>query len=108
MLFLNKYESNLIVHGFCSPSHYNGVERGGKRSLNMKICQNFLVTKFLLTFMTDMGGYKNKWGSNIYYYITTLSLSHFFRNNQPPEKSSVSFENFFRHSQSISCYFPIS
>ena len=23
MLFLTKYESNLIVHGFCSPSHYN-------------------------------------------------------------------------------------
>ena len=22
MLFLTKYESNLIVHGFCSPSHY--------------------------------------------------------------------------------------
>ena len=31
MLFLTKYESNLIVHGFCSPSHYNGgnVEGGG-------------------------------------------------------------------------------
>ena len=24
MLFLTKYKSNLIVHGFCSPSHYNG------------------------------------------------------------------------------------
>ena len=23
-LFLTKYESNLVVHGFCSPSHYNG------------------------------------------------------------------------------------
>ena len=23
MLFLTKYESNLILHGFCSPSHYN-------------------------------------------------------------------------------------
>ena len=26
MLFLAKYESNLIVHGFSSPSHYNGGE----------------------------------------------------------------------------------
>ena len=29
-----------------------------------------------------MGGVKNKWGSNIYYYITTHSLFHFFRNSQ--------------------------
>ena len=28
-----------------------------------------------------MGGVKNKWGSNIYYYITTLSFFHFFRNS---------------------------
>ena len=26
-----------------------------------------------------MGGVKNTWGSNIYYYITALSLFHFFR-----------------------------
>ena len=24
MLFHTKYENNLIVHGYCSPSHYNG------------------------------------------------------------------------------------
>ena len=33
-----------------------------------------------------MGGVENIWGSNIYYYITTLSLLYFFRNNQHPEK----------------------
>ena len=27
MLFLAKYQSNLIVHGFCSPSHNNGGSR---------------------------------------------------------------------------------
>ena len=76
MLFLTKYESNLIVHGFCSPSHYNGV-----------ILFEHLP-KFFLTFMageTSMGGVKNTWGSNIYYYITTLSLFHFYRNSQHPE-----------------------
>ena len=26
MLFLTRYESNLIVHGFCPPSHYKGRE----------------------------------------------------------------------------------
>ena len=36
-----------------------------------------------------MGGVKNKWGSNFYYYITTLSLFHFFRNSQHPQKWSV-------------------
>ena len=29
-----------------------------------------------------MGGVKNKWVSNIYYYITTLSLFHFLRNSE--------------------------
>ena len=29
-----------------------------------------------------MGGVKNKWASNIYYYITTLSLFHFLRNSE--------------------------
>ena len=85
MLFLTKYESNLIVHSFCSPSHYNGERGQGERWLHMKICQNFVVTKFFLTFVvrkTSMGGVKNKWGSNIYYHITTLSLFHFFRNSQ--------------------------
>ena len=33
-----------------------------------------------------MGGVENIWGSNIYCYITTLSLLYFFRNNQHPEK----------------------
>ena len=30
MLFLTKYESNFIKHGFFSPSHYNGVEGCGR------------------------------------------------------------------------------
>ena len=29
-----------------------------------------------------MGGVKNKWGSNIYDYISTFSLFYFFRNSQ--------------------------
>ena len=48
-----------------------------------------------------MGRFKNIWGSNIYYYITTLSLFHFFRNNQHSEKWSVSFKNFFRKCECI-------
>ena len=55
----------------------------------MKICQNFVVTKFFLLFvagLTSMAGVKNKSGSNIYYYITTFSLFQFFRNSHHPEK----------------------
>ena len=37
-----------------------------------------------------MSGGKNKCESNIYYYVTTLLLFHFFRNSQHPEKWSVS------------------
>ena len=38
-----------------------------------------------------MGGVKNKWRSNIYYYISTLSLFHFFRNSQHPESEVFLF-----------------
>ena len=103
MLFLTKYESNLIVHGFCYPSHYNGV-------ILFEHLPKFLMTKFFLTFMagqTSMGGVKNIWGSNIYYYITTLSLFRFYRNSQHPENWSVSFKNLFRKCEWISCYLPI-
>ena len=52
-----------------------GGEGGGGEWLNTKICQNCVVTEFFLTFVagqTSMGGVKNKLGSNIYYYITTI------------------------------------
>ena len=55
-----------------------------------------------------MGGVKNKWGNNVYYYITTLSLFHLFKNSQHQEKWSVSFNNFFRKCECISCYLRIS
>ena len=32
-----------------------------------------------------MGGVKNIWRSNMYYYIATQSLFHFCRNSQHPE-----------------------
>ena len=35
-----------------------------------------------------MGRFKNIWESNINYYITTLSLFHFFRNSKDLEISS--------------------
>ena len=53
--------------------------------LNLKICQNFVGIKLLLTFVGD----RTLWGEeelNSYDYmgrvifITTLSLFHFFRN----------------------------
>ena len=39
-----------------------------------------------------MGGVTNKWGV---FFITTLSLFHFFRYRQHPEKRSVTFKNLF-------------
>ena len=39
--------------------------------------------------------------------ITTISLSHFFRNSPHSEKWSVSFKKFFRKYKYISCYLPI-
>ena len=53
MLLFNKYESNLIVHGFPSPLQWGGGGGGGRGGtagdLNMKICQYFVVTKNFLT-----------------------------------------------------------
>ena len=48
------------------------------------------------------GGVKNIWGV---IFITTVSLFHFFRNTQHPEKWN---ENLFRTCECISCYLPIS
>ena len=54
-----------------------------------------------------MGGAKNKWDSNIYYYITTLSLFHFFRESQHPEKWSVPFKNLGNVNASVfTCQYP--
>ena len=40
-----------------------------------------------------MDGVKKKWGSNIYYYITTLSLFHFFRNSQHSKSEVLLLRN---------------
>ena len=84
MLSPTKYENNLIVHGFCSPSHSNGGEG------DMKICQNFVLKNFCLHLRQDKSLWvelkTNGGGCNIYYSITTISLFHFIRNSQHLEK----------------------
>ena len=77
--------------------------------LNLKISQNFVGTNFFLHLWGDelLWGELKLYGDVI--FITTISLFHFFRNSQDPEKWSVSVENFFRKCDCISsCYFPIS
>ena len=59
------------------------------------------------------GGNKPLWGELKLYrgviFITTLSLFHFFRYSQHPQKWSVSLKNFFRKCKYIrSCYLLIS
>ena len=56
MLFLTKYESNLIIHGFCSPSHYNGVEgwcEGGECDLIRKFAKILWQQNFVLHLWQD-------------------------------------------------------
>ena len=50
LLFLTKYKSNLIVHGFCSPSHYNGGEGG---DLIWKFASNFWWQNLFLHLWQD-------------------------------------------------------
>ena len=75
--------SSAKIHGFCPPIIMAG--------LNLKICQNFVGTKFFLTF----GGDKLEWGELKLYggviFITALALFNFFRNSQHPEKKKCFF-----------------
>ena len=97
---------NYLPHEFMVsaplPCHYNG-------GLNLKICQNFVGTNFFLGLCRD----KPLWGELKLYrggviFITAISLFHFFRNRQHPEKWSVSVKDFFRKCECIrSCYLPI-
>ena len=64
---------------FKPPLHYNG-------ELNLKICLNFERDKPLWGELQIYGEY---------FFITTLSLFHFFRKWQHPEKRSVTFKNLF-------------
>ena len=53
------------------------------------------------------GGELNYMGGVI--FITAISLFHFFRKSQHPEKWNVSVKNFVRKCECISsCYLPIS
>ena len=82
----------------------------GRRNLIWKFDKTFWWQNFFLHLWQDkpLGGIENKWWTKIYYYITTLSFTHFFRNSQQPEKWSVSFKNFFRKFECISRYLLIS
>ena len=91
MLFLTKYESNFVELGFCSRSHYSD-------KIFSYICGRIIFYGWTYKYMR----------SNIYHYITTLSLFNFLRNSQHPKKWSVSFNNFFRKRECISCYLSLS
>ena len=75
-----------------------------------KVCQNFVGTKFFLTFVGD----KPLWGELKLYggviFVTTLSLFHLFRNSYPTLKSKLFFfMNFFSKWECIrSCCLPTS
>ena len=53
MLFLPKYESSLIVHGFCSPSDYNGGIGGGGGDLIWKFVKILWWQNFFLHLWQD-------------------------------------------------------
>ena len=74
MLSLTKYESNLIVHGSCSPSHYNG--------LTLKICQNFVLAKIFLTFVAG------------YYYVLYPVWNYYIHENECVGLT-VNFKNWY-------------
>ena len=124
--FINNYQKFTLVRPmmkqfvlqscffYVLPRHTNKMTDKGFNRLDEcagKFVKILLWHSFFLIFVagwTSMGGVKNKWGSSICYYIATLSLFHFFKYSQYPEKWSVSFKNFFRKCGCMSCYLLIS
>ena len=89
-------KSSLFSHCFCSDLIWK--------------CAKLLWIQF---FSYICGGINLYWGSQNYMggviFISTLSLFHFLKNSQHPEKWSISFKNFFRNCEYIrSCYLMIS
>ena len=79
-----------------------------KDDLIWKFGKNLWEQHFFLHFWQDKPLW---WELKIYggvTFITTLSLIQFFRNSQHPEKWNVSFKNFFRKCECISCDLLIS
>ena len=86
---------------FLPPPHYNGrsIWKFWKEKIFSCICGGDKLP----------GGELKLYGGVM--FSTTLSLFHFFRNSQHPEKISVSFNKFFRKCECIRiswCYLPIS
>ena len=106
MLFLTKYESNLIAHG-----NLITMVWGQGAVTYLKTCQNFMMTKFLLTFtagQTFMGGVKNKWGV---IFITILLHFHYFisletASNEKNEVFLLKISLDIHNASGVTCQYP--
>ena len=83
MIFLTKHEINFIVHGFCPSPIIMG-----------DLIWKFTKISWGQNFFLHLWGNKYLWEGELKIYggsifITTLSLFHFFRNSQHPEKWRV-------------------
>ena len=113
MSFLTKYGSNLIAHGFCSPSHYTWRDRKWFKEWISRFSKILWWQFFFLYLWQDQPLWGELKTNGEVTFITillhsTLSLFYFVRNSQHPRKWSVSLKSFFRKCKCICCYLRIS
>ena len=77
MLFLTEYETNLIAHGFCFPSHYNST-RWGEGWLNMKIAKILWWQDYFLHLWQDKHLWVELKTNGGVIFITLLLHFHYF------------------------------
>ena len=106
MLLLTKYESNLIAHDFCSPSHYNGG-RGG--DLIWKFANILWWQILFLHLWQDKPLWVElKTNGGVIFITILLHLNYIiFLETANTQKSGVFFKNFIGKFECISCYLSI-
>ena len=78
MLFLTKYESNLVAHDFCSPSHYNAGGEGGRGDFIWKIAKILRGQTFFLHLWQDKPLWVELKTNGGVIFITILLHFHYF------------------------------
>ena len=78
MFFLNKYESNLIAHGFCSHSHTMGGWGWGGDDLIWKFAKTLWWQSYFLHFWQDKPLWVELNANGEVIFVTVLLHFHYF------------------------------
>ena len=91
MLFLTKYETNLVAHDFCSPSHYNAGGEGGRGDFIWKIAKILRGQTFFLHLWQDKPLWVELKTNGRVIFITILLHFHYFNSLETARKVKCFF-----------------